>query len=710
MLFAAEGWDESIPGHLKNYTMKSPLNITSMLFCTLIAGVLFTGLFAPATEATFFLPTVSAASANAGPDITVYAGESVRLDGAASTGTIANSRWTTGDGHTVDSIIKAPHAYMVPGTYTATLTVTDAAGITSTDTATVLVNAIGASAGNTITLADTGNPELNKQSLTTALNAAALNPNENEIVVPAGFVSNDTIYMPTRNKAFGTYVTVRSSRSNELPVGTRVSKADRPKMFRINAQPAGSPGGVEHSAILIAEGTNYFRFVGMDVVRTGSTTSFKNDLISVGFAGESPARPSHIMFDRVILDGNGTGTVRGIAPNGSEFSLLNSAIYDIKSIGTESKAIGMWSGKGNLAVINNYLEAASINTLIGGAYTNPENLIDGIVFRGNHSWKNPAWVISNGVGRGYGVKNLFELKSGVNVVADGNTFENNWADAQAGSSILFTIRGDGQPLHTVSNISFRNNLVKNVAGGVNILPLDYVEASTEMRNVYIENNRFLGVGGRALLLLPQSGGAGKNIHFKHNTIRMNPGAGSVIMMDGSDGMQIFIESNDFGYAGEYGIFGSGMAEGLASVEAYFSDDSTFRKNLMSFEGRSYQVSLSYALWRYPAAIFEMYFSFTGSDAYNADGTPLGHIIGTDGLVVGAGNGAILPMPSPSQTPTPVPSPTSTPPPLPSPTPSPLPSPTVTPTPSPVPTPSPSPSSTPRPRRVRPDHPHSGSGA
>src|SRR5688572_12690676 len=194
-------------------------------------------------------------------------------------------------------------------------------------------------------------------------------------------------------------------------------------MFRINAQPPGSPGGVEHYAVLIGPGTNYFRFVGMEVVRTGGAGSFKNDLVGVEYSGT--ARPSHFILDRVLLDGNGAGVNRAYAPNGSEFSLLDSSVHDIKAPGYESKAIGMWSGKGNLAVVNNYLEAASINTLIGGAYTDPENLIDGIVFRGNDSWKNPEWR-----GQGYAVKNLFELKSGVNVVADGNMLENNLADTQ----------------------------------------------------------------------------------------------------------------------------------------------------------------------------------------------------------------------------------------------------------------------------------------
>ena len=568
------------------------------------------------------IPTPGALVANAGPDMIAYAGEPLRLDGTASSGSIATARWATGDGFVIDSILKAPHVYLAPGTYTATLTIADTSGNVSSDIAVFTVRAIGAA--NSQTLTDTGDPELNKQIFQSALNAAALNPDESEIVVPAGMSINDTIYMPARNPAWGTYVTVRSSLSAEIPHGVRAGRADRSKMFRIIARAAG--GGVENYAILIREGTSYFRFVGMDVVRTGG---FKNDIIGVVYSGV--VRPSHMIFDRVVLDGNGTDTVRAFAPNGEYFSLLNSSIFDIKAVGNESKAIGMWSGKGGLAVINNYIEAASINTLIGGAYTSKENMIDGIVFRGNHSWKNPDWVVADGMGKGYAVKNLFELKAALNVVAEGNTFENNWVDGQSGPSILFTVRGDGQPLNTVSNVSFRRNMVLNVKSGVNILPSDNEGISSEICNVFVEDNAFIGIGDRVLILLPQLTGAGRNIHFKHNTVRMRPSAGSLMVMDGTPGMQVFIESNDFGYAGEYGVYGSGVGEGIAALQFYLTPDSTFRRNLISFEGRSYSMTLSAAMRKYP---LETYFSFTAADSYNPDGTPYRFIVGTDGQVVG----------------------------------------------------------------------------
>jgi hypothetical protein len=144
------------------------------------------------------------------------------------------------------------------------------------------------------------------------------------------------------------------------------------------------------------------------------------------------------------------------------------------------------------------------------------------------------------------------------------------------------------------------------------------------------------------------------------------------MVDGGERMQAFIESNDFGYGGEYGVFGSGAAEGLTTVQQYLTADSTFRNNLILLEGRSYAVTSTYALWRYPAEIFAMHFSFTPSDSYNADGTPFGQLLGTDGLVVGADNGAATPPPTPN--PTPIPNQTPTPVPAPTPEPTPIPAP------------------------------------
>jgi PKD repeat protein len=99
---------------------------------------------------TFAVSAFAGPTANAGSDITVFVGEAMRLDGSASSGYATGSQpdgtwstlWQTGDGFDVENIIKTPHVYIVPGVYTAMLTVKDASGASSTSTVRVTVNEI----------------------------------------------------------------------------------------------------------------------------------------------------------------------------------------------------------------------------------------------------------------------------------------------------------------------------------------------------------------------------------------------------------------------------------------------------------------------------------------------------------------------------------------------------------------------------------------
>ena len=61
------------------------------------------------------------------------------------------------------------------------------------------------------------------------------------------------------------------------------------------------------------------------------------------------------------------------------------------------------------------------------------------------------------------MKNLFELKNARRVLIEGNVFENNWAHAQNGTAILFTVRNqDGKaPWSAVQDVTMINNLLRN---------------------------------------------------------------------------------------------------------------------------------------------------------------------------------------------------------------------------------------------------------
>jgi len=83
--------------------------------------------------------------ANAGPDQNVNINDIVVFDGSASydsDGTIVSYVWDFGDGNSAAGVTVI-HTYITPGTYTATLTVTDNDGLTATDAAIINVGLMG---------------------------------------------------------------------------------------------------------------------------------------------------------------------------------------------------------------------------------------------------------------------------------------------------------------------------------------------------------------------------------------------------------------------------------------------------------------------------------------------------------------------------------------------------------------------------------------
>lgn len=420
--------------------------------------------------------------ANAGADFSAFVGETVYLDGTASSGYVTvsqtdgswSTRWATGDSnYDIQNIVKGTHIYQSAGVYTATLTVKDASGASSTDTAIVTVTAVPTATGpNTQTLTDTGNVATNRTNLQNAVNTAAANSATNEIVVPAGFSANGYIDFPTRSST--NYVTIRvANADSNLPPKVRVSAASASLMFKIVANDPGTMG--ENYAVKLNRTSQYYRFIGMNIERAMGSAPL-NTLMGLDTSvGVYTDQANHIIVDRCLFNGNGKPTVRGFEPEGRFWSLVNSAILDIKAVGYETKAIGYFDGEGPVGIINNRLEAASINFLVGGVdIANDIQIPKGLVFRGNYSWKDPAWAGT------YGVKNLWELKYGHNNVCVGNVFENNYADAQQGEGILIkstTQGGFSSPYNEVRYVDFRNNKVLNTRAGYNVVGVQYDTAT-----------------------------------------------------------------------------------------------------------------------------------------------------------------------------------------------------------------------------------------
>jgi hypothetical protein len=225
-------------------------------------------------------------------------------------------------------------------------------------------------------------------NLQAAVNAAAAKSATGEVRVPAGFVFNDPLILPARTAT--NYVTIRVADLSALPANVRVtgSAADKAKLFRMDMR--GAPVTGYNNAVQMNLGANYYRIIGMEIRHQRSEVN--TDMIGNEYTSDWRTDNSHFIFDRCLLDGNGFETRKAAVLNGKTMSLINSSVLDIKARGVETKAVAQWEGAGPLAVVNNRLEAASINLLIGGA-SDPgaAGILDGLAFRGNHVWKNPNW-------------------------------------------------------------------------------------------------------------------------------------------------------------------------------------------------------------------------------------------------------------------------------------------------------------------------------
>jgi hypothetical protein len=327
-------------------------------------------------------------------------------------------------------------------------------------------------------------------------------------------------------------------------------------------------------SVIIAEpGAHHYRFLGVEV--TPARGTFLYNLVQLGENERDVKQLAHhIIFDRCYLHGDPLrGTRRGIAMNSRETAVVNSYLSDFKEVGADSQAIGGWNGPGPFKIANNYLEAAGENVMFGGADPSIDGLVpaDIEVIR-NHIAKPLRWRIGDPgfEGTPWTVKNLFELKNARRVLIDGNLLERNWPHAQNGFAILFTVRNQdgGAPWSAVEDVVFRNNVVRQVAAGFNILGHDDNHSSRQTRRIAIHDNLLTDVGGtwggngRLFQLLDGTAG----VTIRRNTAQQT--GGIVFGGDHEPHAGFVFESNVMPDNGA-GFVGSGSGVGKASIDRYF---------------------------------------------------------------------------------------------------------------------------------------------
>ena len=298
-------------------------------------------------------------------------------------------------------------------------------------------------------------------------------------------------------------------------------------------------------------------------------------------AGE--AQPHDLMVDRCYIHGDPVrGQKRGIALNSGSTTVVYSYISDIKSAAQDAQAIAGWSGTGPFLVENNYLEARARTSCSAARCRRCNGLVPSdVVFRRNHLSRPVAWRSQNWV-----IKNLFELKNARRVLVEGNLFENHWVDDQPGYAIVLTPRGErgAAPWATVEDLTFRYNIIRNVAAAFNLLARDDNGPSGTMRRVRIADNLVIHVdrnvwGGNGTFM--QIGEGPPEIVVEHNTIIQT--ANLLTAYGGSSGSpsaaERFVFRNNIALHNANGVIGQGLGIGTDTLNGYFPGGAFLRNVL-----------------------------------------------------------------------------------------------------------------------------------
>jgi hypothetical protein len=459
-------------------------------------------------------------------------------------------------------------------------------------------------------------------------------------------------------------IVIRSSRADELPENVRVTPAQAPLLAKLQSTVVAEP------AIKTAPGAQGYRFIGVDI-STATPTAVIYDLVRFGDGRQTQTTiasvPRGLSIDRSWIHGWSTQDVqRGVAMNCADCEIVNSYVSDIHGVGFDTQAVCAWNTPGPLRIINNYLEGAGENVLIGGADpASAEMVPSDIQIRRNHVPKPLTWKVDDPTyaGHHWTVKNSLELKNAKNVTIDANIFENNWTDGQTGIPILFTVRNQegSAPYSIITNVVFTNNIVLNAQGGINLLGSDNEKPSQRSSALLVANNVFDRITGPWLTM-----NGYHDVTIENNTHLQTCNSGCNTMLLYGEQSLRFIYRRNVTRERAYGVFGDGGLIGKPAFDKW-TPDAVVTDNV---------VENPYEPW--PGGNEAVTALAIGSDyrtPYTGKGADIDKLL--------AAQAGAVPVPTVA-TPTPTGTPVSSP--VPSPTPTPSPVPTATPSPSPRPSP------------------------
>ena len=432
------------------------------------------------------------------------------------------------------------------------------------------------------------------------------------IVLDAGATFTGNFKLPNKTTGSG-WIYIISSDMASLPAeGTRVGPADAAHMPKITT--TGDP------ALFTVFAAHNYRFAGIEF----STSAAITNLILMGYgltnysdpiwqkvAADSLGElPHNITFDRCYIHSTSDSNYAraGICANGRYIAVVDSYLSNFKDT-ADAQAILVYNGSGPIKIVNNYLEATGENVMFGGSdptinHTNdPADFPDvdtGLVpadieIRGNYFYKRNDWnqFSSSYNNVNWAIKNSFEIKNAQRVLIDGNIFDNCWADAQTGRSVVLKAANqDGAADWSKCwDVTFQNNIIRNAAGGIDLSASETYNGGTTagIKRVLIRNNLVdltsadSWVGTLFLIGLhsPSSGTVvAEDITIDHNTIIGKLDTNTMASVgDGTEMFDNVAVTNNILRHGQYGFKGTGHAEGSDTMNYYLGDYS-YRRNLM----------------------------------------------------------------------------------------------------------------------------------
>jgi hypothetical protein len=319
------------------------------------------------------------------------------------------------------------------------------------------------------------------------------------------------------------------------------------------------------------------RITASDVTWSGTTIecpAYNRDAVNIGDAAatSTEAQPSRVQFLRNAVLGTTVGQYpgchRGVSAHGSAITISGNHIAGITEPFRESQGIWVNNGPGPYTITDNYIEASGENILFGGDRMRiVNNVPSDILIAKNDLVKLEAWRtrVPQPV-----VKNILELKVARRVVIEDNTLDRNWAMAQDGTAVLFTVRNQEGDCTwcVVDDVTFRRNRVLNTPQGasINILGTDDTvgKPSLQTAKILIEFNLFRDArqGIRVNRAVSQ------DLTIRNNTF---PAISHSLLMFVAPSHPVktpLTYERNVGKSGSYGIYGDGVGIGLGVLTAY----------------------------------------------------------------------------------------------------------------------------------------------